>query len=531
MIQDVDVTKLNQLGLEVARSGQHAQAIEIFRMLAEAGLAEVEPVKSFSMVLAVAGDHAQAEMWIRHAISIDGADPVSHNVLSYCLIQGGRYAEASDAARRAISLAPRFADAHNNLGLALNQLGRNLEALRASGAAVRLQPDSPANLLNHANVLRDLGRPAEALVVTDRACSIDPDLAQAHYNRGNILQDVGRHGDAVLAYDRAVAIDPSHSSAHWNRALCNLMLGDFEAGWSGYEWRWKDPAARPLVRQFNCPLWLGKPDLSGRSILIHCEQGLGDALQFIRYAPMLADLGATVYVEAFEPLAKLFSTIPGLKAVLPPGRPAPDVDFHCPLMSLPLALWDRRPNVPSTVPYVFPSLEQRRLWRHRLSGSNNIRIGLAYCGRVNHKKGQDRSIPLSQFLDALPLGPEYYIVQTEPRDGDVDLIRARPDVRYLGGEIRDFADTAAICQEMDLIISVDTSVAHLAGALNRPLIVLLPYHPDWRWGLRTETTAWYPSARLWRQTSPGDWRSTLGDLRNHLELMIAAKAPRALAGE
>ncbi len=517
---DVDVAGLNQLARELAQGGQLDHAEQILRVLAGAGLAEGESLKAYALALATHGQPLQAETWVRQAIAIDDADPISCNLLSYCLIQAERYDEAAEAARRAVALAPRFGDAHNNLGVALNRLGRNREALEASQAAVRLEPDC-ANLLNHANVLRDLGRAHDALAVTERACALGPQVAQAHYNRANLLQDAGRHAEAIPAYDTALALDPGHVSAHWNRALCSLLLGDFEAGWAGYEWRWREPATQLVERPYPYPLWLGESDPAGRSILVHCEQGLGDALQFIRYAPVLAELGARVQVEAFAPLQALFQTMPGLEAVLRPGMPAPAVDFHCPLMSLPLALRRWRPDIPAATPYLFPTPDQRQPWRERLAGFNGRRIGLTWCGSPTFRNDHNRSIPLAQFLHALPAGPDYFVLQTQKRDGDDALLQARPDITDLGPEIRDFTDTAAICQAMDLVISVDTSLAHLAGALGRPLMVLLPYHPDWRWGLNSRTTAWYPSAELWRQTAVGDWGTVLAELRARIQGVIA----------
>ena len=516
-MQDAESVRLNRLGLELAQAGQEQEAEQLFGLLVETGMADFETLKSYAIQLASTGRCAKAEPWMRHAIALNGADPVSHNVLSFCLIELEKYEGAAEAARQAVLLAPHYPEAQSNLGLALNRLGRNIEALPASEAALRLQPDDPANLLNHGNVLRDLGRTDEALALAERACALAPKMVQAHYNLGNLLSDAGRHADAVAAFGRAVDLDANHSSAHWNRALCNLLLGDFQAGWPEYEWRWKDPVARPVVRHFDCPLWLGQTDIAGKSILIHCEQGLGDALQFIRYASVLVELGATVHVEAFAPLATLFAAIPGVAAVQPPGQRAPAVDFHCPLMSLPLALRAANPHIPQRTPYLFVEAERQRPWRDRLAAFRGRKIGLAYAGSATHRNDHNRSIALAAFLAALPPGPDYVLLQTELRDGDADLLRTRPDITPLGGEIRDFVDTAAICLELDLVISVDTSVAHLAGALGRPLIVLVPYDPDWRWGLGAETSAWYPSAKIWRQRARGDWTTALQDLHARLE--------------
>jgi regulator of sirC expression with transglutaminase-like and TPR domain len=446
-------------------------------------------------------------------------------VLSYCLIEMTRPQAAMEAARTAIALAPRYAEAHNNLGLALCRLGRLDEALVASQTAVRLQPGAPANLLNQGNILRDLDRTAEALAVTERVCGLSPTLAKAHCNRGNLLQDAGRHAEALLAYDRSIELDPNDAGTHWNRALCNLLLGRHAAGWAGYEWRWKSPEARPIVRRFDCPLWLGDSDIAGKSILVHCEQGFGDALQFIRYAPLLAARGAEVHVETFAPLVELIADMPGIASVQPPARPAPPVDFHCPLMSLPLALLAQHPDVPAETPYLTPSPERRAPWTQRLAGFAKGRIGLAYAGSATHRNDHNRSIPLARFLQALPSGPDYFLLQTELRDGDAALLGSRPDIHRLSDEIRDFSDSAAICLEMDLIISVDTSIAHLAGALACPLFVLVPYDPDWRWGLNATTTPWYPTARIWRQSVRSDWGPTLKNLRADLGQRFGVTAP------
>lgn len=522
MSQTPDTAQLNQMGLQLAQGGLVAEADQVFQLLLDAGAAEFEALKAYAVLLATAGRVDRAEAWIRAAIELNPTDAVCHNVLSYCLIEMTRPQAAMEAARTAIALAPRYAEAHNNLGLALCRLGRLGEALVASQTAVRLQPGAPANLLNQGNILRDLGRTAEALVVTERVCALSPDLAKAHCNRGNLLQDAGRHVEAVLAYDRSIELDPNDPGTHWNRALCNLLLGRHTAGWAGYEWRWKTPEARPIVRRFDCPLWLGDSDIAGKSILVHCEQGFGDALQFIRYAPLLAARGAQVHVEAFAPLVELFGSIPGVKAVLPPGQPTPAVDFHCPLMSLPLALMATHPSIPAEIPYLAPSPQLRAVWADRLAGFGRGRIGLTYAGSATNPK---RSIPLAQLLKALPLGPDYILLQIELPDGDAELLRSRPDVHFLDGEIRDFSDSAAICLEMDLIISVDTSIAHLAGALSCPLFVLVPYDPDWRWGLNVTTTPWYPTARIWRQSVRSDWGPTLQNLRTDLGQRFGATAP------
>ncbi len=520
MSSSADVRELRQIGLDFFQQGRTGEAAQVFSTLITAGVADAEIYKCAAMLLAGAGQPGPAIELIDTAIALAPRDPVSHNVLSYCCIQTGDFSRAETAAKAALALYRNLPEAWNNLAIALNRMGRNEEALAAVNRAVALSPGDADVLLNRANVLRGLDRSEEGLEALDQALVLAPNAPVIWYNRANLLQDVGRHADAIGAFDRAIERAPDYAEAHWNRSLCLLLMGDYVRGFAGYEWRWKNPAARPVVRDFSMPLWLGEADVAGAIVLVHCEQGYGDAIQFIRYAAPLAERGATVIVEALAPVADLFEGVAGVARVIRPGQPAPEAAYHCPLMSLPLALGATAENIPHGAGYLKAPAASVEIWRDRLGEKRRLRIGLVYCGSATHGNDHNRSIALSTLLAGLPDGADYFLLQTEHRDGDALLLAQRPDIHAIGAQFTDFRDTAAVCALMDLIVSVDTSVAHLACALARPTWVLVPYDPDWRWGLNTADCAWYPTARIIRQVKRGDWGDVMQRLQRELSALV-----------
>jgi len=504
---DGQVSELLDLARTLVEAGNLAGAGEILTTLNVVAPSNFGVLKLLGIVLATEGRFSEAARMLDQAVAINDRDPVAWNVLSVCRFKAGDYQAALDGADRAITLRQGYGEARNNRGNALNRLGRHAEALGDFKRALAILPGDAEIHVNIGNVLRDLGQAAASVEQLDRAIAIDPGIVDAHYNRGNALQDLGRHGEAIDSYDAALRIDPNHVDTHWNRSLCNLLLGNFAAGWAEYEWRWRRSAAESRPRSFPCPLWLGQEDLAGKTILLHCEQGLGDSIQFIRYAPAVARLGATVIVEAFPPLVELFSAIDGIAEVIPRGAAIPTVDFHCPLMSLPLALGG---EALVALPFELrATAEMQHKWRGVIGDEGRLNVGVVFSGSPTHKGDQRRSIPASALFAALPVGPAYHLLQTELRGGDRAFVETRPDVGFHGDQIGGFADTAGLCAAMDVVITVDTSVAHLSGALGRPTWILLPFDPDWRWRLETEASPWYPSAKLYRQVERGDWSRPL----------------------
>jgi tetratricopeptide (TPR) repeat protein len=504
---DDQVSELLGLATGLFDAGNLAGAQEILDTLNLVSPSNFGVLRLLGIISAMEGRYAAAAGLLDQAVGIDDRDALVWNVFGVCRFKGGDYPGALACADRAIALRNRFGEAHSNRGNALGRLGRQAEALEAFEAALAILPGDAEVLVNIGNVLRDLGQAGASVEHLDRAIAIDPGIVDAHYNRGNALQDLGRHAEAIDSYDAALKVDPNHVEAHWNRSLCNLLLGDFEAGWLEYEWRWRRPNAESRPRSFPCPLWLGREDLTGKSILLHCEQGLGDCIQFIRYAPVVARLGARVILEAFEPLVGLFGSVEGIADVIPRGAPIPAVDFHCPLMSLPLALGG---EALAAVPFELRAPEAvRRKWREEIGETGGLNIGVVFSGSPTHKADHHRSIPAKTLFAALPPGPTYHVLQKELREADAEYLNTRGDVRFVGDSLSGFADTAGLCAAMDVVVTVDTSVAHLAGALGRSTWILLPFDPDWRWGLGSETSRWYPSARLYRQAVRGDWSQPL----------------------
>jgi tetratricopeptide (TPR) repeat protein len=514
MISGVDDQVSELLGIATAmfNGGNLDGSKEVLTTLNVVSPANFGVLKLLGIIAATERRYGEAATLLDQAIRLNGRDALAWNVLSVCRFKGGDYPGALDSADRAIGLRGGFGEAHNNRGNALNRLGRQTAALAAFERALSILPGDAEILVNIGNVLRDLGQPAASIDHLDRAIAIDADITDAHYNRGNALQDLGRHAEAIESYGAALRVDPEHVDSHWNRSLCNLLTGDFEAGWREYEWRWRRSAAESRPRDFPCPLWLGREDLAGKTILLHCEQGLGDSIQFIRYAPAVARLGAVVIVEAFPPLVELFAQVEGISQVIPRGAAIPAADFHCPLMSLPLALSQVAlgGGAFAPVPFALRAPEaMRRKWRGVVGEATALNVGVVCSGSTTHKADHRRSISARAMFAALPPGPTYHLLQKELREPDAEFLSTRDDIRFVGDSLSGFADTAGLCEAMDVVITVDTSVAHLAGALGRPTWILLPYDPDWRWGLGAEATPWYPSARLYRQAVRGDWAEPL----------------------
>jgi tetratricopeptide (TPR) repeat protein len=549
----VRIAELIPLANGLFASGKLDEAENIFNTLNNISPGNFEILRALGLIAATRGAYRPAAALMAAAIAVNGDDALAHNVLSVCRFQLGDHAAALQSAERAVALRPAFTEAHNNRGNALNALKRNEEAAAAFQAALAYNPRDAVALVNLGNALRDLERFEEALAVVDQAIAINGNIPAAHRNRGNVLHDLGRHEEALEAFDQALRLDPRFCDAHGskgnvlvflnrhaeaveyykaalaiddgrrqllgNLSHSTLLLGRYLEGWRLYESRWEENGGVAPSRNFPMPLWLGEEDLQDRSILLHCEQGLGDAIHFVRYVTAVSELGATVWLEAPKALMALFEGMPGVLGIIARGDAIPTVDFHCPLMSLPLALWAQPASPSATPPYLHAPPDPVEAWDKRLAG-DALRIGLVCSGNPEHTNDHNRSIPLEALLRHLPAGPAYYVVQKPLREADLAALPTRPDVRYLGDEIESFIDTAAICACLDLVISVDTSVAHLAGALARPLWVLLPFVPEWRWLLDTEECHWYPTARLYRQSVRNDWSGPLDRVGRDIASMM-----------
>lgn len=451
------------------------------------------------------------------ALALDPGNTIAGFGRGVALQLLGRIAEAAEAYRHALRHAPRDEALWTNLSLCLGALGRHEEALAAAEAALARAPRMVEALGARAAALRALGHATQALATLDLAIAADPGRAALHANRGNALRDLGRLADARDAYDRAIALDPGNADAHRVRAMCLLLAGDWEAGWRGWEWR-KRATEASGTRHADRPAWTGAEDPAGRRIFLHWEQGFGDTIQFCRYAPMLAARGAHVTLCVQRPLLRLASSLASLHVdvVGDAQEPKDGFDLHCPLMSLPLAFATTPSTVPPPAPLA-PPPEMRAAWATRLgSKDRRPRIGLAWSGRPEHANDRNRSVAASELAPLLDRDASWICVQPALRQADAQWLRTDGRIAFFGADLADFADTAALIANLDLVIAVDTSVAHLAGSLGVPVWILLPRDPDWRWLTGREDSPWYPSARLVRQTVAGDWSAPLARIATML---------------
>ncbi|MDK9702203.1 MAG: tetratricopeptide repeat protein [Sulfuritalea sp.] len=440
------------------------------------------------------------------ALALKPDYPEAHLNRGSALKKLGRPEEALAACDRALTLTPDYAGAHLNRGNALKKLGRPEEALAACERALTLKPEYPDAHFNRGNALLQLKRPEEAITAYGRALTLKSDYPEAYSNFGNALLELKRPEEALAAYGRALALKPDYPEARGNESLCRLLMGDFARGWHAYEWRWESSGELSgEKRNFPQPLWLGKESLAGTTILLHAEQGFGDSLQFCRYAGMVAALGARVILEVQPALKNLLARLEGPAQVLAKGEQLPAFDFQTPLLSLPLAFGTRLESIPARTPYLRADPARLAVWRERLGEDRRPRIGIAWSGRPTHGNDRNRSIPLSRFCALIDDDARFVCLQKEMSEADAALLVRRGDILDARRHLKDFAETAALVELMDLVVTVDTSVAHLAGALGKPTFLLLPFAPDWRWLLGRDDSPWYPSLRLFRQTRYNDW--------------------------
>jgi tetratricopeptide (TPR) repeat protein len=422
---------------------------------------------------------------------------------------------------QAIALNPGLFQACFNRGNVLKDLKRYEAALASYDQAIAVKPDYAEAWSHRGAALQAMNDWEGALASYDRALAIRSDFAEAHSNRGMALHELRRLDEALASYDRAIALKKDFADAWYGKSLALLLRGDYTEGWRHYEWRWKH-AARLFggePRVFDKPLWLGREDLKGRRILLHAEQGLGDTLQFCRFATLVATLGAEVFLEVQAPLVELLKSLAGVARIIAAGDPLPDVDYQCPLMSLPLALGITLPGIPATVPYLRADPARVALWQARLGPSKRGRIGLVWSGNALQGNDRNRSIRLAEFIPHLPREFAYVCLQKEIRAVDRVALAANPWIASHEAELADFSDTAALAATTDLVISVCTSTAHLAGALGLRTWTLLTYNADWRWLLDRSDTPWYPTMTLYRRTRTGDWSSVFQRVAAELRAM------------
>ena len=483
------------------------------------------------------------------ALRIAPDDAVAHANLGAALLECSQTTEALSHIEQALKVQPNFVDAHVHRGHALHKMERLQESMASFQSALSLHPNNvdalcglgnvhmtmsafgqaascfeqahahePQNsglLLNLANACVEINRVGEAIELLSRYIADQPSDPRGHYNLAVAYLKDNQVGQAIASFDETLRLDPYHHDALFSKSLALLVRGDYELGWPLYEKRWDNSQSKISAKKTNQHLWSGKQDLKGKTIFTYAEQGLGDTIQFSRYLPLLQATGARIVCEVQTPLLSLMSGSFGSNITWISGESLPAFDVHCPLMTLPLAFGTTTENIPWADSYLTADHTQRLSWQGFLGTKSKPRIGLVWAGSATHRNDHNRSIPAATLLSHLPDGFDYICLQKEIRPDELVLMSER-GVLDCSDQLHDMSDTAALCAEMDLILSTDTSVAHLAGALGRPTWVLLPYCPDWRWLLHRTDSPWYASMRLFRQDSRRSWDALLPEVKSHL---------------
>ncbi|MGD0767837.1 MAG: tetratricopeptide repeat-containing glycosyltransferase family protein [Tepidisphaeraceae bacterium] len=459
---------------------------------------------------------------IRRAIAVNPAMPHYHNSLGNALSDTGLIDESIAEYRQAIQLKADYAEAYNNLGISLRAKGLFDEAAAAYRQALIIEPNYAKAHNNLGNALRDKRLLDDADAEYRLALRIDPNFAEAHRNLGGILQQRGKWQEAMESLRKAVALEPGNATLRWSYSRILLLLGHWKEGWAQFDARLKAPMFH-LDRGFRQPQWDGS-DPSGKTILLHAEGGHGDALTFIRFVPQVAQRGAKLILECQPGLVPLFEGMSGLNRVIPRGQPLPAFDWQIPLQSLPHVFGVTPENVPDKVPYLSAPPDRVSHWAARLAGETKLRVGLMWSG-AKHTGWDNRTRSVDVFapLAEVP-GVKFFSLQKG------DESREPPpqgmDWADVSAELNDFADTAALVQNLDLVISVDTSVAHLAGALAKPVWVLIPFQPDFRWLLDRTDTPWYPTMRLFRQPTQTGWQTPVEQMAQALSSLATMSGSR-----
>jgi hypothetical protein len=460
-----------------------------------------------------------------HALAINPAYAAAYHSRGVTLHKRKRLDEALASYDKALAIDPDYADAYCSRGVALQELKRVEDALASFEKAIAIKPGLAAAHSNRGGSLRDLKRLDEALASHDRALAIDPGYAVAHKNRGSVLRELGRLDEALASFDKALALDPNYADAWFSKATLLLSAGRYLEGWPLYEWRLKQDETRDAYYVFPKPAWRGDTDIRGKKLLIFAEQGLGDIVQFCRYLPQLHALGAELVVEIPKRLIAFISTLDCPMTIVEKGKPLPAFDAYCPVMSLPYIFKTTVETIPADIPYLFSDAEKVRRWQKKLGKKKKPRVGLVWSGADTHKNDLNRSVRLKDLLPIIELPfIEWHSLQREYRPADLATLKQHREIRQHQDEFDDFSDTVALIECMDLVISVDTSVVHVTGAMGRPLWILLSFAADFRWMLEGIETPWYPTAKLYRQPTFDDWPSVFATVRQDLETW--AKSPQ-----
>jgi tetratricopeptide (TPR) repeat protein len=524
------------------QQGQLTQAQTLYENVLKSLPRDFNSLHLLGVISYQTNKHERAVELIAKAIGINPnmAEPYSNIGLALRALE--RLDEALASYDKALAIKPDYTEAYNNRGNVLKDLNRQDDALASYDKALALKPNYADAHFNRGNALLDLKRLDEALTSYDKALALKPDYADVYTNRATVLKDLKRLDAAIADYDRAIAIKPDFAGAYWNKSLALLLVGDFANGWELYEWRWLKGKKPPKQRYVAQPRWLGSESLKDKTILLHSEQGFGDTIQFCRYATLVEQLGATVLLEVQPPLLKLLSGLEGVCQVVAEGETLPPFDYHCPLMSLPFAFKTTLGTIPADIPYIKADPSKATYWHNKLGVHDKPRVGLVWSGGFRPYQpeiwavNERRNIPLELISRINSPEIDFYSLQKgEPAESE--LLRRKQEVWPEANlfsftqELNDFSDTAALIENLDLVLCVDTSTAHLAAAMGKPTWILNRFDSCWRWLLDRDDSPWYPTAKLYRQQQMGDWESVLEQVKTDLSKVALSRPPAVEATE
>ena len=520
-----DAQARNNLGVALQQAGLWEESLAAFSRAVELAPGYADAWFNRGIVLGEMARWDDALAAYRRAHEANRSNPRFLNNTGNALQKLLRWEEALGAYDAALALWRNYPEALNNRGAVNRELRRWNEAMRDYDAALAARPAYPEALNNRSVALREQSRWDEAVATAKDAIAARADYPEAWHNLGFALHDMRRFPESIAAYDRALELRPSYAEPRWNLALLNLLRGDYREGFELFEWRWKTADIAPHRRDFGAPLWLGKESLEGKTLLVHSEQGLGDIIQFSRWVPLAAKRARQVVFEVPAVLARLMAASFPEVEVVARGSPLPAFDAQVPVASLPLAFEARLDNLPGAVGYLAAPAEALERWKARLGPRERLRVGLAWAGNPAQRNDHNRSMPFARIAALLDLDCEFHCLQKDIPARDRAEVEASDKLMRWSDELHDFAETAALVSALDLVISVDTSASHLAGALGQRTWIALTYAADYRYLLDRDDSPWYGNATLYRQRQAGDWKGVIDAIARDLE-PLAHAAPR-----
>ncbi len=517
---------LATLGITLKQMGRGEEALQVFDKAVQLKPDDAELWRHLANMLLALDRSADALLGYQHVLRLNPGHLEAAYQSALILHRLERFEEALAELDRLLVLRGDHVPALQLRARVLRALKRFEACLADNMRAYALDPADAFTCNNIGDAMQLLGRHQEGLSWFDKALALQPDIADVLLNRGYALLQLHRFDEAIETYERLLGVDPDHARGKWQWAHVQLLNGNFEAGWAAREARWDVADFSPDYPRFSQPKWLGKESVEGKTVLVCADEGLGDTIQFARFVPMLAARGARVILAVQDPLVPLLSSVTGVsECVADSKRTLPPFDVHCPVMSLPLACEARLETIPPAGYLPPPPAERVEAWERRLGPHDRLRVGLVWSGNAKQGDDRNRSMPLATLMPLLAMDATFVSLQKDPRPADRALLAERTDIVDHTAELTDFVETAALMSCLDLVVTVCTSVAHLAGTLGRPTWVMLPYVGDWRWLIDRDDSPWYPSVRLFRQDAARDYGIVIDRVREALARAIAAFEP------